>query len=108
MKHPGLFGGLIKSKLMDWIVGLMPEGPDEEKLKRGKSYVYGKIANEKGQELECVMTGPEAYLYTAITTLRIAANIMKRDFRPGFQTPAGMYGTGLIDGIEGVNMLQPS
>lgn len=105
MKHPGVFSGLMKSKLMDWIVGLMPEGPDEEKLKRGKSYVYGKITNENGQLLECVMTGPEAYLYTAVATLRIAEHIMKGDFRTGFQTPAGMYGTALIDGIEGVKIL---
>ncbi|MEP7127330.1 MAG: saccharopine dehydrogenase NADP-binding domain-containing protein [Chitinophagales bacterium] len=105
MKHPGIFRGVMKSKLMDWIVGLMPEGPDEEKFKSGKSYVYGKITNENGQLLECVMTGPEAYLYTAITTLRIAENILKGDFKPGFQTPAGMYGTALIEGMEGVKIL---
>ncbi|MEO6167831.1 MAG: saccharopine dehydrogenase NADP-binding domain-containing protein [Chitinophagales bacterium] len=105
MRHPSLFGGVMKSKFMDWLISRMPEGPDEKELKNGKSYVYGKISNSAGEQLEKVMTGPEAYLYTAITTIHIAKNILKGDFKFGFQTPAGLYGKELITGIEGVRFL---
>lgn len=105
MKNRGLFGGLFKSKLMERIIGWLPEGPDETKLKQGRSFLYGKITNGQGHAIEKVMTGPEAYLYTAIATIRIANRILNGDCKPGFQTPAGLYGTGLVEGIEGVGFL---
>lgn len=105
MRNPGIFGGLMKSKLIDWLISRMPEGPDEQELKKGKSYVYGKISNSNGQQVQKVMTGPEAYLYSAITTIDIAKRILKGDFKAGFQTPAGLYGKELITGIEGVRFV---
>lgn len=104
MKNPALFGGLMKSTFIEWLISRMPEGPSDEKLKTEKSYVYGKISNTTGDEKELVMAGPEAYLYTAITTIIIAKRIIRGDFKAGYQTPAGLYGTGLLEGIKGVRM----
>lgn len=99
MKNPKLFGWLMQSRLMDAIISSRPAGPDEKVLKEGKSYVYGKSTSMLGTQRESVMIGPEAYLFSAMTTIEISKRILNGEFKAGFQTPAGFYGTGIVDGM---------
>jgi short subunit dehydrogenase-like uncharacterized protein len=45
---------------------------------------------------------PEAYQFTAAAALAIAERVLRDDFRPGFQTPAGAYGADFVLGLAGV------
>ncbi len=93
---------------MKWVKTLMlkqvdkkPGGPSEEKLLTGKSYLWGKVWNEQGQQAEARLETVSGYLLTAKTSVLIAEKIMNGNFKPGYQTPAMAYGEDLIMEIEG-------
>jgi hypothetical protein len=48
---------------------------------------------------------PEGYTLTAITSLLIAKKILDGNWKPGYQTPAGCYGEGLILEVPGAKFL---
>jgi len=93
---------------MNWIKKILlnkidkqPAGPTEEKLKGGKSYLWGKVWDESGKECTSRLETISGYLLTAKTAVLIAQKIMKGDFKTGYQTPAMAYGSDLILEVEG-------
>ncbi|MCB0567518.1 MAG: saccharopine dehydrogenase NADP-binding domain-containing protein [Phaeodactylibacter sp.] len=78
-----------------------PAGPSEEQRKRGKSYIWGKVWNEKGDTALARLITPEGYDLTARTSLHIAQKVLDGNAPVGFQTPAKAYGSGLILEIPG-------
>lgn len=77
------------------------QGPSPEKIMQGKSYLWGKVWNAKGQSVEARLETLNGYLLTAKTSVLIARKILNQNFKPGFQTPAMAYGPDLIMEIEG-------
>jgi short subunit dehydrogenase-like uncharacterized protein len=51
------------------------------------------------------MCCPEAYTLTAYTCIIIIQKILKGQFKPGYQTPAGMYGEDLVLEAPGVERI---
>jgi short subunit dehydrogenase-like uncharacterized protein len=93
---------------MAWVKKIMlkqidknPGGPSEEKLQTGKSYLWGKVWNEKGEQVEARLETFSGYLLTAKTSVLIAEKILSGNVKPGYQTPAMAYGEDLILEIEG-------
>ncbi|MBX2944809.1 MAG: saccharopine dehydrogenase NADP-binding domain-containing protein [Cyclobacteriaceae bacterium] len=93
---------------MKWVKTLMlkqvdkkPGGPSEEKLLTGKSYLWGKVWNENGEQAEARLESVSGYLLTAKTSVLIAEKILNGNFKTGYQTPAIAYGENLIMEIEG-------
>lgn len=93
---------------MKWVKTLMlkqvdkkPGGPSEEKLLTGKSYLWGKVWNENGEQAEARLETVSGYLLTAKTSVLIAEKILNGNFKTGYQTPAMAYGEDLIMEIEG-------
>ncbi|MBX2956097.1 MAG: saccharopine dehydrogenase NADP-binding domain-containing protein [Cyclobacteriaceae bacterium] len=93
---------------MKWVKTLMlkqvdkkPGGPSEEKLLSGKSYLWGKVWNENGEQAEARLETVSGYLLTAKTSVLIAEKILNGNFKTGYQTPAMAYGEDLIMEIEG-------
>lgn len=78
-----------------------PAGPSEEQRKKGKSYIWGKAWNEKGDTVTSRLITPEGYELTARTSLNIAQKVLDGNAPVGFQTPAKAYGSGLILEIPG-------
>lgn len=79
-------------------------GPTPEQNKNGRSYIRGTAWNENKKKtvlLEC----PESYQITAQCSILIAQKVLNNDFKPGFQTPAGLYGSGLILETEGTRYM---
>ncbi|MCB0593743.1 MAG: saccharopine dehydrogenase NADP-binding domain-containing protein [Lewinellaceae bacterium] len=87
---------LVKSRIQKG-----PAGPSEEQRKRGKSYIWGKVWNEKGDTRETQLITPEGYELTAHTSLLIVQKVLEGKIQVGFQTPAKAYGSGLILEIPG-------
>ena len=82
----------------------MPEGPSAKQLAAGSTIIYGRVEN--GSEVkEAVMTGPEAYVFTAQSIVNIMKRVAKLDYKTGFQTPAGLYGKSLLDSLKGVKIV---
>jgi short subunit dehydrogenase-like uncharacterized protein len=93
---------------MAWVKKIMlkqidknPGGPSEEKLLTGKSYLWGKVWNEKGEQVEARLETVSGYLLTAKTSVLIAEKILSGNVKPGYQTPVMAYGEDLILEIEG-------
>jgi short subunit dehydrogenase-like uncharacterized protein len=76
-------------------------GPDEATRQQARSFVWGKAWNERGDSVEARFSGPEAYTLTAHTALTITRKVLQQNQKPGFQTPAGLYGADVVLEIEG-------
>jgi short subunit dehydrogenase-like uncharacterized protein len=79
-----------------------PAGPSDAQRQRGKSLVWGEALDERGGRVTSRLRGPEGYTLTALTALAVMERVMAGESRPGFQTPARMYGADFILGIPGV------
>jgi short subunit dehydrogenase-like uncharacterized protein len=92
---------------MRWVKNYMlrkidkkPAGPSEEKRESGRSYLWGKVWDDKGQSVQTTLETPSGYSLTAKTAVLIAQKIMQGNFKPGYQTPAMAYGADLIMEID--------
>lgn len=90
-----------------WLKGMLlkkidrTNGPEENIRVRSKSYLTGKAWNNH-QSVQAQLQTPNGYTLTALTSVAIANNILKGDFKSGFQTPSTAYGKDLILEFEGV------
>ena len=79
-----------------------PGGPSDEERAKGKTYLWGEASDLNGNRVESRLQTPEGYTITALAALNIAQKILDGNFKPGFQTPAKVYGADLVLEIEGV------
>lgn len=100
MKMQAIFNPLLRIKfikrLISNYVSKNIDGPDREKNEKGKSLIWGKVHNAKGDQLELRLETREGYMLTAIMSLVIAQKVAKAEGISGYQTPAGMFGSDLI------------
>jgi short subunit dehydrogenase-like uncharacterized protein len=45
---------------------------------------------------------PENYTFTALSAVALAKRVLQGEFKPGFQTPAQVYGVDLVQHLDGV------
>lgn len=103
LKLQGLFNPLFRTawfrKWMQSKIDKRPAGPSDEKRAKAISYIWGEVTNAAGQKTADWYTCPEGYTLTALASVAIAQKVMNGDWKPGYQTPAGCYGSGLINEI---------
>lgn len=78
-----------------------PDGPDESKRQKGRSYLWGKVTDASGRTVEAKLETISGYLLTAKTSVRIAHHFLRGEQRPGYHTPAEYFGEDLILQIDG-------
>lgn len=71
-------------------------GPDEETRHKARTFVWGKVWTATGESVEARISGPDGYTLTALMALAITRKVLDGGWKPGFQTPAGLYGADLI------------
>ncbi|CAN5397497.1 saccharopine dehydrogenase NADP-binding domain-containing protein [soil metagenome] len=71
-------------------------GPDQKARETGNCYIWGEVQNSSAKKIAARLTTPEGYHLTALTSILIAQKVASGDFKPGFQTPASVYGEDLI------------
>ncbi len=71
-------------------------GPNEKQRTEGKTFFWGEVSNSKNETIVARMQTPEGYKLTSITAVLIAKKVLEGNFKPGYQTPATAYGSGLI------------
>lgn len=107
---PGFVVQMMHGKLL-WLRDLIlkrllrffPLGPSDKSLRSGKTYCYAEVTNSNGSKAYAGIEGPEAYLFTAQTLLTISDNIMRGNYKTGFQTP-NLYGKTLLKEIAGIKI----
>lgn len=105
LKFQSLFNWILRK---NWVrkkaqeyINRKPAGPSAEARKNGVSLVWGEVRNADGVTKSGRLRGPDGYTLTAHSSLIIASKVMDGKFLPGYQTPAGCYGAGLIMEVPG-------
>ncbi|HAC26173.1 MAG TPA: hypothetical protein DCE81_14790 [Cytophagales bacterium] len=75
-------------------------GPSQEKVEKGRSYLWGKAWDANGNKVESRLETVSGYKLTALTSVLIAQKILQGQFKVGYQTPAMAFGEALILEIE--------
>ena len=96
-----LKSGFVQRRL-DRKIAAAPAGPSEAQRERGVSLVWGEALDDRRCKVTSRLRGPEGYTLTALTALAIAERVVAGEARPGFQTPARMFGADFILGVPGV------
>lgn len=98
--------GFVKNILTNQ-VNKGPAGPSDAERETGKVHLWGEVRNAKGESKQLWLTVPEGYKLTSLTAVDIVQKVLNDEFKPGFQTPASMYGSQFILGFEGTKLKEP-
>lgn len=117
-QHPKTFSKLKYQWAFNWLlrtsfmrnrqlkkIKSKPAGPTDEQRAKSFSLVWGEAVNASGKVEVGRLKCPEGYTLTAISSLLITNKILNGQFKPGYQTPAGCYGEGLILEVPGSKFL---
>lgn len=77
-----------------------PAGPSEQRRNEGRSYLWGKVWNEKGEIKISRLETINGYSLTAKTAVLIAQQLLQGNTRTGYFTPAQYFGADFILNIE--------
>ncbi len=106
LKLQGLFNWLLRTRFMRRFIkrkiDKRASGPTDEQRKQAIGFVWGQVTNAAGQIATARLTGPEGYTITLHSSLLIAQKLLQGNLKPGYQTPAAVYGEGLVLEIPGV------
>lgn len=72
-------------------------GPNKQKRDSTKTYVWGRVENEKGEMIEEVYRVMEGYNLTAKGAVECAVRVLQDSVRPGTQTPSLAFGSEFIN-----------
>ena len=106
LQYQSLFNWILRTSMVrKWQINKIksgPAGPSDEKRARSKSLVWGEVSNPSGAVLRARLNGPEGYTLTAHSSLIITRKVIEKNFKSGYQTPAGCYGADLVLEIPGM------
>lgn len=71
-------------------------GPSDAARAKGFVDLVGTVSNTQGEQLTATIRTPDGYTLTAMSAVHIASEVLKGNFKPGFQTPSLVYGEELI------------
>jgi short subunit dehydrogenase-like uncharacterized protein len=76
-------------------------GPSDERREKSRSYVWGKVWDDNGQEATARLEILGGYDLTAKSAALIAEKVLAGNLKTGFSTAGMAYGSSLISEIEG-------
>jgi short subunit dehydrogenase-like uncharacterized protein len=93
--------GAVQNLLIGRIRAGRP-GPSAAQRAGGYALLWGQVKDSAGRTATARLRTPESYDLTAMSTLLILEKILAGQARPGYQTPAKAYGSGLVLELPGV------
>ena len=76
-------------------------GPNEQKRATGRVYLWGEVANARGEKISMTMTTPEGYSFTVVSAINAVERVLASP-KPGAFTPAKFFGESFVMTIPGV------
>ena len=111
IKRQRYFNWLLRSNFVKKIaknkINKGSDGPSAMERFNSKTLVWGLVRDASGKKEEARIIIPNGYDVTADMGIRIARKILNGNWNPGFQTPAGCYGEGLILEMDGIAWERP-
>lgn len=90
----------VQKQLLKW-VDRSVKGPDERARENAPSYIVGEAKAEDGRTVTVRIKTTNAYTLTALGSLEVVRRMLGRDLPSGSFTPAGLFGSGLVESLEG-------
>ena len=99
---------LLSTRPGQWLlnrqIDRMPPGPTAEQGRSLTTTLVAEASNASGRRVVSRMTAPEGYRLTALAAVEIARRVMAGETRPGYQTPATMFGADFATSLPGVTL----
>ena len=89
-------------RLLQWWIGLMVTGPNDEARSTARAHLWGEARNAAGDTRTATLETPEGYTLTATAAVESLRRVLEGAIEPGFQTPAKAFGIFFVDGLPGV------
>ncbi len=113
--HPRTYRRLRWQKAFNWLLRMQvvrnfvkkrianrAPGPSAERRATAQTYVWGEVRNATGTTLQARLRTPDGYTLTAHSALILTKKILAGAGKPGFWTPAGLFGPDLVLEVPGV------
>ena len=100
-----IFNWAPVKRYLEHKVSRLPAGPSSEARQNSVAKIYGEVRNDAGEKRAALMTTPNGYELTALSTLAIMHKIIAGNAPAGFQTPSSAYTKDLVMDIPGVTLV---
>lgn len=78
-------------------------GPSAARRARQRTVVWCEVVHPSGSRAAGLQRLPDAYTFTALAVVEIAARVLRGDAPPGWRTPSTAYGPDLVLAVPGVS-----
>ena len=77
----------------------LPDGPDEQKRLASRYQAVAEVTGADGAVVRSVLDTVNGYTFTATAAAEAGRRVLAGEHRPGFQTPAILFGNGFAGTI---------
>lgn len=77
----------------------LPDGPTERDRLANRYQAIVEVTDSEGQVSRSLLDTVNGYTFTAIAAAETGRRVLAGEARPGFQTPAGLFGNGFAETI---------
>lgn len=88
--------GFLKRQVQRWI-----SGPDQDYLDKETAEFIAVASDAAGNTCRSHLVTKEGYAFTAESASEIARRVLNGSFKPGFQTPGGLFGADFVLEFDG-------
>lgn len=83
----------------------LPDGPSEEERLANRYQALVEVTDDQGQVVRSLLDTVNGYTFTAMAAAEAGRRILAGEVRPGFQTPAGLFGNGFAQTIADTTII---
>lgn len=83
----------------------MPDGPTLDQREANRYHAAVEVTGEDGTVVRSVLETVNGYTFTTIAAAEAARRVLNGEARPGFQTPAGLFGDGFAETIADTSIV---
>lgn len=84
----------------------LPDGPNEEERLANRYQAVVEITQSNGEIIRSVLDTVNGYTFTATAAAEAGRRVLSGEVRPGFQTPAALFGKGFAETIADTTIVQ--
>jgi short subunit dehydrogenase-like uncharacterized protein len=84
----------------------LPDGPTREQREAHPARAVAEVIGADGVIASARIDTVNGYSYTPLSAIEAARRVLTGEHRPGFQTPAKLFGTGFAKSIDGTSITE--
>jgi len=85
-------------------LSLLPDGPTPEQRDAHGAAAVVEVTSADGTVTRAIIETINGYSYTPLAAVEAARRVLEGDWRPGFETPARVFGAGFAETIAGTRV----